>query len=844
MVISDFLTPRDEVVEGRFQGVLQAHKVGSSDGRLENDPSRLLSMTYPSNALETAFDHVDNKLRDRDSQGGITLSGPYGAGKSHGLLTLYHLFDSPELAQDWLDEWDIPLDLPTTARASVLSTSKTDADRIWEPIFRDLGRGDILDDVKRYPTTDHIEELAADETVAIFFDEIETWWESFSDTADEELVERNEFFLQNLFEVANDPDYNLFTFVTLLDKSEDLKRILNRTSPYAVDLNSTGDRERIILHRLFETRREDIDESAVRDVVREYIENYAYPIEIDEEKRYENRMVETYPFHPRLLDLLDSLYEGGRERQNVRGAMNVLADTVRRLHNETDFIITSDVSAAAFRGINQTLFNRYRSDLDAVEDIDYGDDLLKVILLYTLDERRQEASVTESLIGTYKPEKTSISKLDMSLGNLYGTAHYLDRDSAKENYFITEDPKLTALVTREQERILDGSHEDIEATLVEVVRDNVWNGDVHVYPDEEVPESKEIQVTVLLDYLSNGALRTELDDFFGGRTYQNTVLFVAPKQEIRGDDEIINKAARVLGAENLQGKVEDEQGELGKIIRDERRELRNELEDRYGNWIKWSEDPRGGVRLRKKSVITDVDDVKDKVGRDKTYVGEKILDEVEDTENGISLDSMLNDFRQFRRMPVILDESVFTSALSKLYRDEKIVLEGDRGKFYASQKGDALPDLNDGLTIHSPSNLDEAVYTKTETTTTSGDPDGEDEGNTSTPGGGDDQQTVGVRSGGGSDVDTSTGGESDGSGTGTIATQTETKRVTLEGPSARVLRSHAESRVNGDSDTITHIDFSYDVDDLSKEELVELVEQLPSANHIEATVVIKREIQD
>lgn len=842
MTISDFLDPRDEVLEGRFQGVLQAHKVGSADDRLENDPSRLLSMTYPSSALETAFDHVDNKLRNRDSQGGISLSGPYGAGKSHGLLVFYHLFNSPELAQDWLDEWEIPLDVPSTARASILSTSKTDADRIWEPIFRDLGREDILEDINRYPTTDHIEELAAGDPVAIFFDEIETWWESFSETDNEELIEQNEFFLQHLFEVANDPDYDLFTFVTLLDKSEDIKRILNRTNPYAVDLNSAGDRDRIILHRLFETRRRDIDEAAVRDVVRSYVDDYVSPIKIDEEKRYENRMVETYPFHPELLDLLDSLYEGGRERQNVRGAMNVLADTVRRLHDETDLIITSDITAAAFRGINQTLFNRYRSDIKAVDEIDFGDDLLKVILLYTLDERKQEASVTECLIGTYKPGKTSVTKLDMSLGNLYGTAHYLDRDSSKKNYFITEDPKLTALVTREQERVLDGDHSDIEAKLMEVVREDVWNGDVNVYPDEDIPESKEIQVVVMLDYLSNGALRSKLDEFFDGRTYQNTILFVAPKQEVRADDDIISKAARVLGAENLQGKVEDEKGELGKIIRDERRQLRNELEDRYGNWIKWSEDPRGGVRLRKKSVIADVDDVRDKVGRDKTYVGEKIIKEVENTENGISLDSMLNDFRQFRRMPVILDRSVFTSALSKLYRDKKVVLEGDRGKFYAAHKNGSLPDLSDELTIHSPTKLDEAIYTETGTDS-SGGSTGDDSGTNTTVDGTGGQSATGGTSGG-SSVGSSTGTTSGNSGSETVKTQTDETRVSFEGPSARVLRSHAESRINGDTDTVSHIDLSYDVDDLSKAELIELIEALPSANHIEATVVIEREIQD
>lgn len=835
MKISDLLTPRDEVLEGRFQGVLQAHKVGASDNRLENDPSRLLSMTYPSNALQTAFDHVDNKFRGRDNQGGIMLSGPYGAGKSHGLLTLYHLFNSPDISQKWLNEWGLPLNLPDSANASILSTSKTDADLVWEPIFQDLEQEELLKSIERYPTTEHIEDLVEDEPVAIFFDEIETWWESFDEQKDDELLNRNEFFLQNLLEVANDPDENLFVFATLLDKSQDLKRVLNRTDPYAVDLNSTGDREQIILHRLFETRREEIDNKAIQNISRKYVENYAYPIEIDEEKRYENRMVETYPFHPELLELLDSLYEGGRERQSVRGAMNVLADTVRRLYDKTDLIITSDIEAAAFRGINQTLFNRYVSDTDAVEDIEYGESLLKTILLYTLDERTQMASVTQCLLGTNKPEKTSVSKLDMSLGRLYGTAHYLDRDAQKEHYYITEDPKLTALVTREQDRILDGERSTIEDKLVEVVRDDVWNSNVAIYPDEEISDSKKLTVVVTLDYLSNGALTAELDDFFEGRTYQNTTLIVTPNQKIREDDEVINKAARVLGAENLRGKVDDEQGELEKIIRDERRELRNELEDRYGNWVKWSEDPSGGIRMRKKSVVADVDDVKAKVGRDKTYVGEKILNEVEDTENGITVASMLNDFRQFRRMPVLLEESVFYSALGQLYRNGKVVLESDRAKFYAKQKDDPIPELEGELTIHHPSNLDESVYTKTKS------PIGEtDDGEFGTKGSGIGQTTT--SSGGKEGKPTTSAKGSNGTGE-TIVRETETKTVTLEGPVARILRSNAESRVNGDTDTVTRIGLSYDVDDLSKEELIEFIEQLPSANHIEATVVIEREIQ-
>lgn len=828
MTIADFLTPRNEVIEGQFQGVLQAHKVGSDQDRLENDADRLLSMTYPSNALQTAFDHVDNKLQGRDNQGGLTLSGPYGAGKSHGLLVLYHLFNRPTVAQKWIEEWDVSLNLPESSKATIHSTSETDADLIWEPIFEDLGREDILDDIKRYPTTEHLEQLTEEEPVAIFFDEIETWWESFDKSKNEELLERNEFFLQHLFEVANDPQEDLFAFATLLDKSQDIKRIVNRTNPYAVDMNDTGDREQIILHRLFETRQDDIDEKAVRDVVSEYVDHYNYPIEIDEPKRYENRMVETYPFHPELLDLLDDVYDAGRERQSVRGVMNVLADTVRRKYNETDLLITCDIEPSAFRGINQTLFNRYVSDKGAVDDIDFGEDLLRTIFLYTIEEREQRASVTECLLGTFKPQKTTVDKLHMSLEGLYGVAHYLDRDSQKENYYLTEDPKLTALVTREQERVLEDDRGSIEETLVDVVRNDVWSDDVYVYPDEDVPDRKELTTVVMLDYLSNGALRGKLDDFFGGRTYQNTVLFVTPKKEIRDDSEIIGKAARVLGAENLRGNVDDG-GELASIIRDERRELRNELEDRFGKWVKWSEGPNGdGIRMRRIDVTADVDDVKDKVGRDKTYVGEKIREEVADAENGIAIASMLNDFKQFRRMPILLSDEVFYSAVSQLYRDEKIVLEGDRANFYVPQKSDALPDLTDDLTIHHPDNLDDSIFEEEPEPEPSSENEGEGESSSES----DDTTALTQKP-----ETKAVSSKPDSTDTVTVSTEV----IKLEGNSARVLRSMADSRINGEKDETTHIDLSYDVDNLSKDELVEFLEQLPSGKHIDATLTVERE---
>ena len=391
--------------------------------------------------------------------------------------------------------------------------------------------------------------------------------------------------------------------------------------------------------------------------------------------------------------------------------------------------------------------------------------------------------------------------------------------------------------------MLEDERSDIEDTLVNVVREDVWDNDVYVYPDDEIPDTDSLSIVVTLEYLSNDALESELTDLYSGRKYQNRLLFVTPKKALRDDDEVFRKTARVLGAENLRGKVDDDKGELRRIIRDERRELVSELSGRFGKWVKWSTTSDGELRMRRKNVIADVADVKDKVGRDKTYVGETILGTVEDTEGGVTVESMLNDFKQFRRMPVLLDDELFYSALRKLYEQEKIVLQGDRANLYVPHKGDRMPDLEDDLTIQYPDSLPGEVFEEDE------EPEG-GEGSSSTGRGsagvGAEENSGGQTSfgGGGSTTEPgSPGSSTSGDGTSVVSSTTE-GRVRLEGNSARVLRSMAESRVNADTDTVTSIELTYDIDDMSKQDLLEFLGELPSANHIDATLVIESETEE
>jgi len=54
------------------------------------------------------------------SEGGQVIGGEYGSGKSHIELVVYHLFNSPELGQRWLDQQGIDVTLPSETRSAAL----------------------------------------------------------------------------------------------------------------------------------------------------------------------------------------------------------------------------------------------------------------------------------------------------------------------------------------------------------------------------------------------------------------------------------------------------------------------------------------------------------------------------------------------------------------------------------------------------------------------------------------------------------------------------------------------------------------------------------------------------
>ncbi|GAH00737.1 unnamed protein product, partial [marine sediment metagenome] len=255
--VSDILEAREEVLKNEIDGVLKSYKVDSAEKRIESNPEQFFEITYPSNTIKNIIEAINLKLKKTTSKGNYVLAGSYGSGKSHVLILIYHLFSNPELAQIWLNKWNLELDLPTKSQGIIISLGKKDYKYLWEPIFEKLDKVDLLKKVDKYPGTDLIEEAIGDGIVLVLLDEIETWYQSFNrDNREEKAqVERNRFFLQNLFEVATDKNRKLLIFLTYLDKGTDLDEIINREQPFKEDIGQSIDRHRITFHRLFKTPR-------------------------------------------------------------------------------------------------------------------------------------------------------------------------------------------------------------------------------------------------------------------------------------------------------------------------------------------------------------------------------------------------------------------------------------------------------------------------------------------------------------------------------------------------------------------------------------------------------------
>jgi len=662
MLIQDVVEPRPDVLTGNFQGDLRAYRVGreADADKLENNPELFFAVTYPSASLQRLVELVHQKLEDNRVQGAFLPIGRMGSGKTHALIALYHLFAYPGLGQKWLQNHglsSLPLDEPL---AVMISAQEDQPEYLWEPLFRRADREDLLPEVKDYPTISLLKELVGKSTLAVFIDEIEDWYDSIA--ADEVRRGRNRGFLQNLTEVASEPGFNLFLFISLLDQNPDLKALLRRTGAVPENMVAVGERWAIVHHRLFAHR----DEEKARKIVKAYLTSYG---DYTTEDLSMETMVQLYPFHPSLFNTLKEIYARPGQ-QGIRDTLRTLADLVATEWNNRDLLLASDVPARELLSIDPTLHTALQEDIERCREIKNAEALLSTIFFYSLRPSMPGATLEELVQGLLRPEG-SVNEITMPLKELDGTAFHLKGNG---RFRITPELNIYAIVRAEASRVEDP---DARARIDDLIKKKVFGKGAYLFSELEDIDDQRLKVVVAPRDMDDDEINAAL----GKLNWPNRAVLVVPKaflgtKSVYEWRDNLENAKRVVAEERLltgeQRDIEELREELLATKNEEDLpRLVEDLREAYARYVQWMT----SGRLSKRNVDPDVEVIKQRAvaGLDAAY--DQILDTLEE-QDFIEVKRLIDDFFRIRRYPMVKERGDVEKALQELYRNREIGFKG------------------------------------------------------------------------------------------------------------------------------------------------------------------------
>ncbi len=498
------------------------------------------------------------------------------------------------------------------------------------------------------------------------------------------------------------------------------------------------------------------------------------------------------------------IYEAATERQDIRGMMNVLADMIKENYDKKDLLLICDLDENAFRGIDLKLLEKYNYDLEKVKDISYGAEILRSILVFTLNDKTSGATESDILLSVFRPTQgQTLNAVIMDLENIYGKPHYLHRE---ENvYLFKHDLNIFALMEKEKKNITDDA---IKNKIVEITKKDVFENSL-IYGFETIPDDSKIKMIVSLEsWGENDVLKSKLAEFYQGKNWQNTYILIIPNIDgILSSYEILEKTKRLLAGERLLGKVEDKEKKIQKLVTEERDQIAQKIKASYGRLVKWV--PRENDLVpRLINVSPDISSIREKFASDSSLVGDYILQEIKDKVEGVKIELLINDFKKFRKFPPILDDEIVFTAIRNLHREKRLVIQGDRGKWYI----DEIPrSLEFGFVIFDPK------YAPAEEIIEIGEgeiPEGKSEE------------------------------KEQGEAEPAEIERREKKQLQLRGNSPRVILSQIEAKTQ-EKDLFTAVNIKYQFDkEISKQEIMKFIKQLPQEEaEIEGEVELWRDLE-
>ena len=630
--------PRAEVLKGDLDDAIFAADFGSliagqSVPKVYGDAASFFQNTHPAKQLCAIVQAVFGRLADpQDAGATIRLSTGFGGGKTHTLMVLWHLAHHVKDASMGTEL------LPAAGRPTKVTVAAIDAGKAGNPVFLRHDKvvvkslwGELayqlggekawktlsaVDDPEHQPDEALLESLLPARPVLILLDELVVYMATLSDRGQGNVLA----FLNKLASVVTRRPQTVLVVtdpagqVAYAQQSAKLQQALSAAAQSAKlqqalsaaearldemfgrkmnDFDPIGDESaRVIVRRLFER----IDSGAVQAASALYFSLYQRVAQDQPgmippaaaTPAYGKRIVECYPFHPRLLDTAQDRLGAMEAFQRSRGVLRMFAHLLRDVWEkqidhelvtagEIDWSsprIQSDliqrVNRDNFKAAISADVQKHAAELDGGSPDGIHTRVASALLLESLPLQPNSGLAPDELtLAVLRPDEAGPEPSE-ALDRLTGVCWHTYPMPGGRGWQFRYEPNIIKQI---EERMADISIEDAKATVrteaQQYFKGPTFNLAAWPATASQVQDSADLQLVLCEDedtarevcaYSDHADPQAPLP-----RRFLNAIVAVAARPEAL--KAAIDRARRLKAAEAIRR--ENETGDAGKLVRDQ-----------------------------------------------------------------------------------------------------------------------------------------------------------------------------------------------------------------------------------------------------------------------------------
>ncbi len=505
------------------------------------DPTQFFQKTYQTDGLKNLLSIVEERLNGRGGDPVIQLQTPFGGGKTHALIAMYHK----------ANEWN-------AQKVGLVGTPMGPSDTLWGGLEKQLTGKVAHFDGLTSPGRDRLQQiLSQNQPVLILMDEVLEYMTKAAGVpvGDSTLASQTLAFMQELTEAAAILERVALVITLPSGYDQGAAQLLSQLRHVAGRVKKlytpVHDHEiaQVIRRRLFS----QIDSKGAGGVIRDFMD-YADRESIlppgTEPSEYRKRFEAAYPFQPEVIEVLYQRWGSFPSFQRTRGVLRLLSFVIHSLKQSAiPYISLADFDLSV-QGIRQELLEHIGLEYESIISADItgenagakkvdvslgaaynglklGSRAATTVFLYSFSGGTENGANLEEIKRSATTTGHPSSVLTEAVEGLQEKLFYLQHESGRAHF--TNQPNLNSILLTRMENINERAINEFEEAEL---KKNLSGGKLKtfVWPKDgsDIPDSTDLKLIILKE--RDDRLMKDILEMKGKapRVNRNTLFFLTP----------------------------------------------------------------------------------------------------------------------------------------------------------------------------------------------------------------------------------------------------------------------------------------------------------------------------